>query len=88
MIEILILFFLNGARLNTNVLQACCGEGGKYNFDPLKPCGLGKTVSCTNPGQYFNWDGIHLTDAAYRTITNLFVDGDFTSPLLQTLCST
>ena len=62
MIEILILFFFYGVGLNTHVLQACCGEGGKYNFDPLKPCGLGKMVSCTNPEQYFNWDGIHLTD--------------------------
>lgn len=74
--------------LNTDVLQVCCGAGGQYNFNPLKPCGLGKTVSCTNPEQYFNWDGIHLTDVAYRTITNLFVDGNFTSPSFQKLCST
>eukprot|EP00253_Pinus_taeda_P033064 PITA_33064 len=73
--------------LNKDVLQACCGTGGAYNFNPLMPCGE-NTGLCMHPEKYFNWDGIHLTDAAYKAITNLFVNDDFTSPPLQILCST
>lgn len=73
--------------LQTNVLQVCCGAGGPYNFNISTPCGEGGAVSCANPQQHFNWDGIHLTDAAYGKIANLFLDGTFTSPPLNTLCS-
>jgi hypothetical protein len=81
-------FFLNGTGLNKDVLQVCCGAGGSYNFNPEIPCGIENTLLCPFPEKYFNWDGIHLTDAAYRTITNLFVNGSFTNPPFQTLCST
>lgn len=69
-----------------NVLEACCGAGGPYNYDPNMPCGVGSAVACANPEQYFNWDGVHLTDAAYGEIANLFLDGTFTTPALHSLC--
>eukprot|EP00253_Pinus_taeda_P000985 PITA_00985 len=73
--------------LQNNVLQACCGTGGQYNYDPRIACGAGGASACANPGQYFNWDGIHLTDSAYGNIAKLFLHGIFTSPSLHTLCT-
>eukprot|EP00253_Pinus_taeda_P001946 PITA_01946 len=72
--------------LQKNVLQACCGIGEPYNYDRRTPCGVGGAVSCANPQRYFNWDGVHLTDAAYGNIANLFLHGTFASPPLKTLC--
>ncbi|GLJ38026.1 hypothetical protein SUGI_0774200 [Cryptomeria japonica] len=65
--------------LQSPVLQTCCGYGGLYNFSPLRMCGVG-VGSCPNPQRYFNWDGIHLTEAAYGKIASKFIDGEFTSP--------
>ncbi|GLJ38023.1 hypothetical protein SUGI_0774110 [Cryptomeria japonica] len=67
----------NGLR--PEVLQTCCGYGGFYNYSPLSMCGLG-VGSCPDPQTYFNWDGVHLTEAAYRKIASKFIDGEFTSP--------
>lgn len=74
--------------LGKNVLDACCGAGGPYNYNPQMPCGVGSAVACANPEQYLNWDGVHLTDAAYGQIAKLFLDGTFTSPPLLNLCRT
>lgn len=65
--------------LQRNVLRVCCGRGGKYNFSPPTSCSP-NVSSCLNPEQYFNWDGVHLTETAYRTIAKMFVDGKFTTP--------
>lgn len=75
------------SALGAKVLDACCGAGGPYNYDPQVPCGVKSAVPCANPAQYFNWDGVHLTDAAYGEIAKLFLDGTFTTPALHTLCS-
>lgn len=72
--------------LGKNALNACCGAGGPYNYNPQMPCGVGVAVPCANPEQYLNWDGVHLTDAAYGQIAHLFWNGTFTSPPLHTLC--
>ena len=71
------------AGLQKNVLVTCCGAGGPYNFNPGMWCGVGSAVPCVNPGQYLNWDGVHLTDSAYGNIAKLFLDGTFTTPPLQ-----
>lgn len=68
--------------LQKNVLRTCCGVGGPYNYNERMRCGVGRAVSCANPKQYFNWDGLHLTDAAYGKIAKLFLDGTFTTPPL------
>ncbi|KAL8103643.1 hypothetical protein AgCh_028005 [Apium graveolens] len=36
--------------------------------------------ACTNPSAYANWDGIHLTEAAYGVIAKGLIHGPFTSP--------
>lgn len=68
--------------LQKNILRTCCGVGGRYNFNLSMWCGVGRAVVCANPQQYFNWDGVHLTDAAYGNIAKLFLDGSFTAPPL------
>ncbi|KAK4410800.1 GDSL esterase/lipase [Sesamum angolense] len=61
--------------------KACCGHGGgPYNFDVFNTCGSQSSSSCTNPSEYINWDGAHLTEAANKVLTNLFLNGTYCSP--------
>ncbi|XP_076896687.1 GDSL esterase/lipase At1g28650-like [Bidens hawaiensis] len=70
--------FTNGA------LKACCGGEGRYNVDLSVECGEASTTVCDDPDTYVSWDGIHLTEAAYRIISkNLF-----STPQFNSLCST
>nr|GMD49563.1 acetylajmalan esterase-like [Ipomoea batatas] len=55
------------------LLKACCGGGGKYNINPTKPCGTNGTDVCPRPGHAVNWDGVHLTDAAYHRISQILI---------------
>ncbi|KAK1357917.1 hypothetical protein POM88_051173 [Heracleum sosnowskyi] len=57
----------------TQLYKACCGAGpGEYNFNILAPCGSSVSTSCTDPSQYINWDGFHLTEAMYKAISEEF----------------
>lgn len=56
-------------------LVACCGIGGRYNYNNTMRCGStemvgGKDIlvakSCNNPSARVNWDGIHYTEAANK----------------------
>ncbi|KAL8460639.1 hypothetical protein ACS0TY_032232 [Phlomoides rotata] len=49
--------------------RACCGAGGPYNFVGTTPCGIPPATSCDDPSKFVSWDGIHLTEAAYRLIS-------------------
>ncbi|KAK6932659.1 GDSL lipase/esterase, partial [Dillenia turbinata] len=69
--------FTNGA------LKACCGGGGPYNFNYTARCGHVGSTACADPSTYANWDGIHLTEAAYRRIVRGLITGGFTSPSLK-----
>lgn len=61
--------------------KACCGHGGgAYNFDLLNICGNGGATSCDDPGEYVNWDGAHFTEAAYKVMTDSFINGSYCSP--------
>eukprot|EP01018_Ginkgo_biloba_P040163 Gb_16975 [translate_table: standard] len=71
--------------MQKNILKVCCGEGGDYNFSPFRLCGTQGLEACSNPDQYFNWDGIHLTEAAYKAIAKMFLDGEFTTPSLNSI---
>ncbi|XP_031117360.1 acetylajmalan esterase-like [Ipomoea triloba] len=52
----------------------CCGSGGgKYNYDRNRGCGSPGVISCPNPPQYVHWDGVHLTQAAYRAISRIAI---------------
>ncbi|GMI75052.1 hypothetical protein like AT3G26430 [Hibiscus trionum] len=70
-------------------LRACCGHGGKYNFNNSLRCGgkitvNGKEVlianSCRNPSVRVNWDGIHFTEAANKWIFQQIANGSFSNP--------
>ncbi|KAK6124317.1 hypothetical protein DH2020_041938 [Rehmannia glutinosa] len=63
-------------------LVACCGGGGPYNFNNSARCGHIGSKACLDPKAFANWDGVHLTEAAYRHISMGLVNGPFTSPPL------
>ncbi|GMH01557.1 hypothetical protein Nepgr_003396 [Nepenthes gracilis] len=70
-------------------LKACCGHGGKYNYNTHVGCGgkikvggkeilLGK--SCKDPMVRINWDGVHYTEAANKWVFDRIVDGSYSDP--------
>ncbi|KAL9999561.1 putative sinapine esterase [Helianthus debilis subsp. tardiflorus] len=68
--------------------NVCCGSSGApYNFDVLATCGSQSASSCSNPSQYINWDGVHLTEAMYKVVADSFLKGGFTHPPLGSLFS-
>ncbi|OVA16264.1 Lipase [Macleaya cordata] len=50
----------------TSLMKACCGIGGPYNYDGSRMCGSPGVPVCPNPDQHIHWDGVHLTQGAYR----------------------
>lgn len=74
--------FKNGA------LTACCGGGGPYNYNPLVDCADPPSTTCAQPETYANWDGLHLTEAAYRVIFKSLFQGTYTRPQFNSLCHT
>lgn len=67
-------------------LAACCGAGGgKYNYNPMAPCSLPGATACADPSKAVNWDGIHLTEAAYRSIAEGWLQGPFAHPPILSL---
>ncbi|XP_021833578.1 GDSL esterase/lipase At3g26430-like [Prunus avium] len=72
-----------------NPLVACCGHGGKYNYNRYVKCGTKKTIngnetviakSCNDPTVRINWDGVHYTEAANKWIFQEIVNGSFSDP--------
>ncbi|XP_006645634.1 GDSL esterase/lipase At5g45910-like [Oryza brachyantha] len=63
-------------------LRACCGSGGgRYNFDLNATCAMpGATTACEHPSAYVNWDGIHLTEAAYHHVADGWLRGPYAHP--------
>ncbi|KAI3918148.1 hypothetical protein MKX01_041468 [Papaver californicum] len=69
-------------------LRACCGRGGKYNYNSKYQCGARMKVngteilidSCKNPKEKISWDGVHYTDAANKFVFDQIVDGSFSDP--------
>ena len=70
-------------------LRACCGHGGKYNYNLHMGCG-GKIMikckqvlvgkPCKEPSVWVNWDGVHYTEAANKWVFDKIVDGSFSDP--------
>ncbi|XP_073158421.1 GDSL esterase/lipase At5g03980-like [Henckelia pumila] len=56
-----------------NALKACCGTGGKYNFNLRTSCGNPGVPVCASPQRYLNWDGIHLTQEAYKDLAQSLI---------------
>lgn len=48
--------------------------------------GSGHKRVCDDPSKYVSWDGIHLTEAAYRIIANSLLEGPYTNPQITTSC--
>ncbi|KAK9108357.1 hypothetical protein Syun_024368 [Stephania yunnanensis] len=69
--------------------KTCCGTGGgDYNYDPFTTCGSPSvSKACPNPSEYINWDGVHLTEAMYKVISNMFLHGPFAHPQFDFLLS-
>ncbi|CAL4952348.1 unnamed protein product [Urochloa decumbens] len=63
-------------------LRVCCGAGGQgsYNYNNGARCGTAGASTCGDPEKYLVWDGVHLTDAAYRSIAGGWLDGTYCSP--------
>eukprot|EP00262_Sarcandra_glabra_P009649 TRINITY_DN24131_c0_g1_i1.p1 TRINITY_DN24131_c0_g1~~TRINITY_DN24131_c0_g1_i1.p1 ORF type:complete len:385 (+),score=21.89 TRINITY_DN24131_c0_g1_i1:55-1209(+) len=73
---------------NTRDLSACCGGGGPYNYNLSAKCGYYRSSVCDDPSKFVIWDGIHLTEAAYRHIATGLLEGPFTTPSISTFEST
>ncbi|XP_075518272.1 LOW QUALITY PROTEIN: acetylajmalan esterase-like [Primulina tabacum] len=56
-----------------NVQKACCGIGGTYNFNMGSMCGNRGVPVCATPQRYLNWDGIHLTQEAYKDLAQSLI---------------
>ncbi|CAL9123946.1 unnamed protein product [Musa textilis] len=67
-------------------LAACCGGGGPYNYNHSTKCGKDAGV-CGSPSSQISWDGIHLTEAAYKAIARGLL-GPYTVPSISRSCPT
>lgn len=52
----------------TSTLKACCGMGGRYNFNSQEMCGNPSVPVCSDPDRHISWDGVHLTQKANHLI--------------------
>ncbi|XP_051204711.1 GDSL esterase/lipase At5g45910 [Lolium perenne] len=67
----------------SSVFEACCGSGGgKYNYANAARCGMSGASACASPASHLSWDGIHLTEAAYKKITDGWLNGAFCHPAI------
>jgi len=84
-----------GFQKNKTIV-ACCGYGGKHNYNPSVGCASSGEVkdpvtnlttfvnissACADPAQYLNWDGNHPTQALNRQVSLLFLKGRFVEGL-------
>ncbi|CAD5166436.1 unnamed protein product [Musa acuminata subsp. malaccensis] len=70
-------------------LVACCGHGGKYNYNIHWGCGSKVIVNgtevlvgkaCRDPLKRICWDGVHYTEAANKWVYDQIVEGAFSDP--------
>ncbi|KAL6850135.1 hypothetical protein ACP4OV_020762 [Aristida adscensionis] len=66
-------------------LVACCGGGGRYNYNAAAACGLPGAAACAEPSREVNWDGVHQTESAYRGIAEGWLHGPFAEPPILSL---
>ena len=64
----------------------CCGDGGSYNYNSSVECGYPPSSVCDDPSLYVNWDGLHLTEAAYKWISKGLLQGPYSTPNFSSLC--
>ncbi|KAI3783767.1 hypothetical protein L1987_42853 [Smallanthus sonchifolius] len=73
---------------NNGTLKACCGCGGPFNYNLTGRCGDACTTVCDEPDSYVSWDGIHLTEHAYKLIFKSLFQGLYTTPEFYSMCPT
>ncbi|KAK1294779.1 GDSL esterase/lipase [Acorus calamus] len=70
-------------------LQACCGKGGKYNFNKMIGCVervvvngtvIVRTHMCKDPSVRISFDGIHFTEAANKWVFDRISHGAYSYP--------
>ncbi|KAF7093661.1 hypothetical protein CFC21_096065 [Triticum aestivum] len=63
------------------ILMGCCGKANAPNgFDLLAMCGMDGSSICRDPGSHLTWDGMHLSDAANKLITEGWLSGMYCNP--------
>ncbi|XP_021758676.1 acetylajmalan esterase-like [Chenopodium quinoa] len=51
------------------VQKTCCGIGdNEYNFNITRMCGNNGVPVCRDPSKLISWDGVHMTQHAYRVM--------------------
>ncbi|KAK1320336.1 GDSL esterase/lipase [Acorus calamus] len=68
-----------------SMLKSCCGTGGEYNYKIGETCGMSDVKACSAPEKMISWDGIHLTQAAYKALTEELIVGGATYPNYEDL---
>ncbi|KAJ4980962.1 hypothetical protein NE237_031799 [Protea cynaroides] len=63
-----------------STLKPCCGGTGPH-------CGSSGASVCSDPSSYVSWDGIHLTEAAYKWIAMGLLQGPYiVAPRISMSC--
>ncbi|KAA8536780.1 hypothetical protein F0562_029258 [Nyssa sinensis] len=68
--------FHNAPHLGFDVAslqKACCGIGGEYNFNLTRMCGAPDVPVCLDPRRHISWDGVHLTQEAYKIMAEILL---------------
>lgn len=69
-------------------LVACCGSHAPYNCTPSILCGTKGSSVCAEPSTYASWDGLHLTEAAYKFVASAVLNGPYAVPSMSETCPT
>ncbi|GKC39916.1 SGNH hydrolase-type esterase domain-containing protein, partial [Tanacetum coccineum] len=78
----------NAFGFTSGALKACCGAGGPFNYNLTVRCGHESATMCDQPNTYANWDGVHLTETAYKLLFESLFQGPYTTPQFNSLCLT
>ncbi|XP_047332568.1 GDSL esterase/lipase At2g27360-like isoform X2 [Impatiens glandulifera] len=73
-------------------LGPCCGGSNdkvssSKNTDEKYSCDGPETKTCDDPSEYINWDGTHLTEAAYKWIFKGLLKDYSYPPMENSLCN-
>ncbi|XP_020098898.1 GDSL esterase/lipase At1g28570-like isoform X1 [Ananas comosus] len=66
-------------------LLACCGSHCPYNCSIH--CGNEGSTVCAEPSTYASWDGLHLTEAAYKVAADGVLRGPYAVPAIAETCA-
>uniref|UniRef100_K3ZCS8 GDSL esterase/lipase n=1 Tax=Setaria italica TaxID=4555 RepID=K3ZCS8_SETIT len=64
----------------SDVLKACCGTGGDYNWNASAVCGMPGVAACRDPSAYVSWDGVHFTEAVNQYVAEGWLQGPYADP--------